>query len=80
MDERAAEYDWSQSSLPPNHRLSAREHEILKEFVEITRLVQVALVEWQGANNPTISTVIPGVYCLLTKIGAILFLCMIILD
>ena len=58
--ERAAEFDWSKTTFGPNYRLSAKEHEILKEFVLITRSVQEVLLELQSATNPTISTVIPG--------------------
>lgn len=68
MCKAAMQYDWANSSLPPEYRLSGANVETLKEFVGLLGLLEEAFQILQRKEYPVISTVIPAVFGLLRKL------------
>ena len=79
MCERALRFDWMNSSLPSNMRLSGAYVDILRELVDFMKPFQESFKLLQRAQFPTISSVLPIIFALRKRVAVSCSMCCTVL-
>ena len=67
MCERAVEFDWHNSKLSKEYKMSGGQLDLLREYVAVMELFQEAFKTLQYTKSPDISAVLPVVFALHDK-------------